>query len=77
VDIDSLDKEQIEIINKNLNDQTIEGIRHKKFPIYSVQHHPEAAPGPHDAQYLFKDFITLMEESKKKQKTRAEIHNIQ
>ncbi len=64
VDIDSLDKEQIEIINKNLNDQTIEGIRHKKFPIYSVQHHPEAAPGPHDAQYLFEDFIKLMAESK-------------
>ncbi len=65
VDMDSLDKNKIEIINTNLNDQTVEGIRHKEYPIYAVQHHPEAAPGPHDAQYLFEDFITLMEEHKK------------
>lgn len=64
VDVDSLDKENIEIINVNLNDRTVEGIRHKKYPIYAVQHHPEAAPGPHDAQYLFEDFIKLMERVK-------------
>lgn len=60
VDVDSLDKDNIEEILVNLNDRTVEGIRHKKYPIYSVQHHPEAAPGPRDAQYLFKDFIELM-----------------
>ena len=61
VDLDSLNKEDIELIDLNLNDQTVEGIRHKKYPILSVQHHPEAAPGPHDAQYLFKHFINMME----------------
>ena len=61
VDLDSLSKEDIELIDLNLNDRTVEGIRHKKYPILSVQHHPEAAPGPHDAQYLFKHFINMME----------------
>ena len=60
VDIDSLSKEQVELIDINLNDKTVEGIRHKTYPLYSVQHHPEAAPGPHDAQYLFEDFIAMM-----------------
>lgn len=61
VDIKSLDANDVEMIDLNLNDQTVEGIRHKKFPLYSVQHHPEAAPGPHDAQHLFKNFIDMME----------------
>lgn len=65
VDLNSLDKNAVEPILVNLNDQTVEGIRHKEFPIYSVQHHPEAAPGPRDAQYLFKDFIDLMSDHKK------------
>jgi len=60
VDMDTLKKEDVELIDLNLNDNTVEGIRHKKFPIYSFQHHPEAAPGPHDAQYLFDHFIDLM-----------------
>jgi carbamoyl-phosphate synthase small subunit len=64
VDVDSLDRSQVEPILVNLNDHTVEGIRHKKYPIYSVQHHPEAAPGPRDAQYLFEDFIKLMEKHK-------------
>ncbi|MEW5895383.1 MAG: glutamine-hydrolyzing carbamoyl-phosphate synthase small subunit [Candidatus Omnitrophota bacterium] len=64
VDVDSLNRDEIEPILINLNDRTVEGIRHKRFPIYSIQHHPEAAPGPHDAQYLFKDFIKLMEKNK-------------
>lgn len=65
VDIESLDSADVEMFNINLNDRTVEGIRHKRFPLYSVQHHPEAAPGPHDAQYLFTDFITMMREHKK------------
>ncbi len=70
VDIESLSKDDIELININLNDQTLEGIRHKKWPIFSFQHHPEAAPGPHDAQYLFDYFIDMMKKNKKK-KTNA------
>lgn len=66
VDVESLNKDDIEVIDVNLNDRTVEGLRHKKFPIFSVQHHPEAAPGPHDAQYLFENFIEMMKEYKKK-----------
>ena len=47
--------------HENLNDQTVEGIRHCQLPIFSVQHHPEASPGPHDSQYLFGRFVELME----------------
>jgi len=63
VDLESLNKDEVEMINLNLNDKTVEGIRHKKYPIISVQHHPEAAPGPRDAQYLFKHFIEMMEKN--------------
>lgn len=54
----------VEVTAINLNDQTIEGYRHKTFPILSVQYHPEAAPGPEDASYLFKDFVEMMKENK-------------
>ena len=47
----------IEVTHLNLNDDTIEGIRCKELNAFSVQHHPEASPGPHDSRYLFKDFI--------------------
>ena len=50
-----------ELAHKNLNDQTVEGMRHKELPIFSVQHHPEASPGPHDSAYLFTEFTQLME----------------
>ncbi|MBI5657890.1 MAG: glutamine-hydrolyzing carbamoyl-phosphate synthase small subunit, partial [Geobacter sp.] len=60
VDLDSV-AEVCELGHQNLNDQTVEGIRHKTLPIFSVQHHPEASPGPHDSQYLFSRFVELME----------------
>ncbi|MGI8788249.1 MAG: glutamine-hydrolyzing carbamoyl-phosphate synthase small subunit [Pyrinomonadaceae bacterium] len=60
VDAKSLPAE-VEITHVNLNDETVAGIRHKTLPIFSVQYHPEAAPGPHDAQYHFKKFIAIME----------------
>jgi len=50
--------------HENLNDQTVEGIRHCDLPIFSVQHHPEASPGPHDSQYLFGRFVEMMENNR-------------
>jgi len=60
VDPSTLPKE-VEVTHINLNDGTCEGIEHKELPIFSVQYHPEAGPGPHDAHYLFKRFVELME----------------
>ena len=61
VDINSLPDEDIEATHLNLNDQTLEGMRHRGLPIISIQFHPEASPGPHDARYLFEEFIEIME----------------
>ena len=66
VDIDSLNKKEVELTHVNLNDHTAEGLHHKKFPIFSVQFHPEASPGPRDAEYLFDKFINLIKNAKKK-----------
>jgi len=54
----------IEVTHINLNDQTVEGIRHTSLPLFSVQYHPEASPGPHDSDYLFDRFVLLMDEYK-------------
>jgi carbamoyl-phosphate synthase small subunit len=51
----------VEVTHVNLNDNTVEGMRHKKLPVFSIQYHPEASPGPHDARYLFEEFIEQME----------------
>jgi carbamoyl-phosphate synthase small subunit len=54
----------LRLTHVNLYDHTVEGVRHREFPVISVQYHPEAAPGPHDSRYLFDDFIALMEARK-------------
>ena len=61
VDFDSLDPKEIELTHINLNDKTVEGIRHRSLPVFSVQYHPEAAPGPHDPFYLFRQFRDMIE----------------
>jgi carbamoyl-phosphate synthase small subunit len=61
VDPQSLNPEEIELTQINLNDRTLEGMRHRHLPIFSVQYHPEASPGPHDSQYLFGEFVKMME----------------
>lgn len=65
VDPDSLNVNEIELTHVNLNDETLEGFRHRSEPVFCVQYHPEAAPGPHDSHYLFDDFAKLMTEFKK------------
>jgi carbamoyl-phosphate synthase small subunit len=63
VEADSLPPE-VEITHVNLNDETVAGLRHKSLPVFSVQYHPESAPGPHDSEYLFRRFVKLMESYK-------------
>jgi len=61
VDPDSLPQSEVELTHMDLNDNTLEGLRHRNLPLFSVQYHPEASPGPHDSHYLFKDFVKIME----------------
>jgi carbamoyl-phosphate synthase small subunit len=62
LDSDSLDKAGVDVTHINLNDETVEGISHRDCPAFSVQYHPEASPGPHDAAYLFDRFVTVMDD---------------
>jgi len=55
----------VEVTHVNLNDDTLAGLKHKTDPMFSVQYHPEASPGPHDSHYLFRDFRKMMEEWRK------------
>ena len=61
VDLDSIPDKRIELSHVNLNDRAVEGMRHKELPIFGLQYHPEAAPGPHDARHLFRRFLDLLE----------------
>jgi carbamoyl-phosphate synthase small subunit len=65
VDPDSLNQSEVDLTHIDLNDNTLEGLRHRTMPLFSVQYHPEASPGPHDSNYLFHDFRKMMEEWKK------------
>ena len=65
VDPDSLPASEVEVTHMNLNDNTVEGMCHRNYPVFCVQYHPEAAPGPHDSHYLFNDFAEAMSGSAK------------
>jgi carbamoyl-phosphate synthase small subunit len=62
VDPDTLKQSEVELTHMDLNDNTLEGLRHRTYPLFSVQYHPEASPGPHDSHYLFADFVKMMNE---------------
>jgi carbamoyl-phosphate synthase small subunit len=66
VDMESLNDPDVELSHINLNDKTLEGLIHRQLPLFSVQYHPEASPGPHDATYLFDRFINMMKEDHKR-----------
>lgn len=67
IDPNSLPTSQVEVSHLNLNDRTVAGVRHKQLPIFSVQYHPEASPGPHDADYLFEQFVEAMKKARQSQ----------
>ena len=65
VDIDSLNDTDLELTHIAINDRSCEGVRHKKYPVFTVQFHPEAAAGPHDTSYLFDEFIKNIDNNMK------------
>jgi len=64
IDMDSLKGKPVRFTHINLNDNTLEGMEHQEYPIFSVQYHPEASPGPHDANYLFGKFVSIMKKDR-------------
>lgn len=69
IDEASIAQTDLEVTHIALNDKSIEGLRHKKYPAFSVQYHPEASPGPHDSNYLFDEFIEMIKLHKAKERT--------
>jgi carbamoyl-phosphate synthase small subunit len=65
IDPATLKQSDVDLTHVDLNDNTLEGLRHRSMPLFSVQYHPEASPGPHDSHYLFRDFRAMMEEWKR------------
>jgi carbamoyl-phosphate synthase small subunit len=65
IEADSIPDAEVEITHLNLNDRTVAGLQHKSLPLFSVQYHPEASPGPHDADYLFEKFVQSMRENQR------------
>jgi carbamoyl-phosphate synthase small subunit len=61
VRVESIPGRKVALTHKNLNDGTVEGMQHVELPIFSLQYHPEASPGPHDARYLFQRFLDMVE----------------
>ena len=64
VEAESLENSELVMSHQALNDKSVEGVRHQRYPIFSVQYHPEAAPGPEDSNYLFDQFMELMEKER-------------
>lgn len=74
VDPSLFDRPEYELTHLNLNDDTVEGFAHRELPLFAVQYHPEASPGPHDSHYLFGEFIACMEARRSGHSAAAEVH---
>jgi carbamoyl-phosphate synthase small subunit len=71
VNEESIQETRLEVTHRALNDGTIEGLKHKDFPAFTVQYHPEASPGPEDSNYLFQKFLEMIETAKEGENTYA------